>query len=234
MNEMPPSLSGSRRSVAKTKGRPLDDAASLQAIEAHRLALSPLHEAGVLRATLWQFPPSLTSRALPHLLRAMETWPEDWPLAVEVRHDSWWAPGVGPTLARALRERNAAWVVADEPPKDVAHLRPDDADSQAMYEPRSPILTGDWFYLRWLGQHNQFPNLAETRLDATSRLDWWARKLLGVLSGGRVREIVGFFNNGYSGHSPASVQAMRRRLGLEVRPTPARRIEDEKSAGLLF
>ncbi|MEL7239677.1 MAG: DUF72 domain-containing protein, partial [Planctomycetota bacterium] len=148
--------------------------------------------------------------------------------------DSWWQPGVGPELARLLRDRNAAWVIADEPPKHLAGLAVDAREAANEYTPRSPILTGDWFYLRWIGRHEQFPDLAQERLDPSHRLRWWADKLLDVLDGGRVREIIGFFNNGYSGHSPAALRHMRRLLGLPQSDTPAERAEQQRKSELLF
>lgn len=214
--------------------RPLDTDQSLELLDQHRRSLEPLFESGLLRAVLWQFPPSLTSEALPELLRAIDTWPIDWPMAVEVRDDSWWQPGVGPALAKKLRERNAAWVIADEPPKTIAMLSPDDAQASTTYQPRSPILTGDWFYVRWIGRHEQFPDLAEQRLDPTGRLKWWADKLLGVLAGGRVKEIVGFFNNGYSGHSPLAARKMRDLLDLPNPPAPAARAAAKAASERLF
>ena len=42
----------------------------------------------------------------------------------------------------------------------------------------------------------------------------WERDVTRVLP--EVREIYGYFNNHWAGHSPASANEMKRRLGLEI------------------
>lgn len=67
-----------------------------------------------LGCALLQLPPSFHAR--PHeekTLRAfLRAWPEDIPLAVEFRHESWETPGA----ARVLEDHNVAWVWADNLP----------------------------------------------------------------------------------------------------------------------
>ena len=190
--------------------------------EATARFLESMRELGdKLRAVLMQFPPSFTAAGFAQLQGLVEAWPSDVPAAVELRHDSWWQSGVGPATARLLRGRNMPWVVADEPPADVADLPADAPRAQTVYRPRPAILTADWMYVRWIGRHEQWPDRASERLDPTARLRWWADKLGGLQGGGRVREILGYYNNGYSGHSPTAVRRFLELLGLPVPPTPA-------------
>jgi uncharacterized protein YecE (DUF72 family) len=67
-----------------------------------------------LGCALLQLPPSFHAR--PHeekMLRGfLRAWPEEIPLAVEFRHESWETPGA----ARMLEDHNVAWVWADNLP----------------------------------------------------------------------------------------------------------------------
>jgi uncharacterized protein YecE (DUF72 family) len=67
-----------------------------------------------LGCALLQLPPSFHAR--PHeekILRGfLRAWPEEIPLAVEFRHESWETPGA----ARVLVDHNVAWVWADNLP----------------------------------------------------------------------------------------------------------------------
>ena len=194
------------------------DSPSLRAITADfLLATDALGEKR--RAVLMQFPPSFGGERLAELCDYVGAWPESVPAAVELRCDSWWRPGVGPALARTLRAANMPWVAADEPAEGEAS-RPVDAPGLS-YKPRPTVLTADWLYVRWLGRHRQFADRASERLDPTPRLAWWVEKLEELGRTGRVREVVGFFNNGYAGHSPASARRMLTRLGRPARDPPA-------------
>ena len=206
-------------SHATTEGVALTSAASMEITRQFWKVTDELAEKR--RAILMQFPPDFDTRHWEDLEAYLAGWPASVAAAVELRHDSWWRPGVGPRLARALRAKNMAWVVGDEPPKEVADQRPDVAEVVGIYQPRPTVLTADWLYVRWIGRHQQFPDRSVERLDPTPRLAWWAQKLGGLAAEQRVREVVGFFNNGYSGHSPAAVRRFQKLLGLPQRDPPA-------------
>jgi len=55
---------------------------------------------------------------------------------------------------------------------------------------------------------------AMPELDREDSFRAWEADLMGAL--GRVREVYGYFNNHWAGHSPASANEMKRRLGLLV------------------
>jgi uncharacterized protein YecE (DUF72 family) len=60
------------------------------------------------------------------------------------------------------------------------------------------------------------------QIDRTAELDAWAEQLDEVSQ--RVQRVYGFANNHYSGHSPADVRHLQRRLGLTERSAaPAQR-----------
>jgi len=73
-------------------------------------------------------------------------------------------------------------------------------------------ITADFLYLRWLGDRRDIERYDRVQIDRSRSFNAWEVDLKGAL--GRVREIYGYFNNHWAGHSPASANEMKRRLGL--------------------
>jgi uncharacterized protein YecE (DUF72 family) len=115
----------------------------------------------------------------------------DW--AIEFRDRKW----VNDDTFTLLREHGVAWVVQD-----------------LYYMPKVPELTARFSYFRWLGRRSEISTFGTVQIDRSEDLDRWA-EVLGVVAS-QVERVYGFFNNRYQGHSPASVRAMQRRLGLPV------------------
>jgi uncharacterized protein YecE (DUF72 family) len=172
-----------------------------------------------LAVVLLQFPPHLTDEHLGELAVLLASLPESVRYAVEFRHESWW----NKEAVQLLRDRDVAWVIADEPSIELASLPPFDEHIGAWgYRPRPIIVTTDFIYVRWLGRHEQFPDLARERLDPTARLAWWAQRLTEIAGPTRpVRTVYGLFNNGYAGHSPGTCRRFLRLTGREVPMVPA-------------
>ena len=59
-----------------------------------------------------------------------------------------------------------------------------------------------------------FRSYDRVQIDRAEEFQSWEAGLLRSL--GEVREVYGYFNNHWSGHSPASANEMKRRLGLTV------------------
>ena len=158
-----------------------------------------------LACCLIQFPASFAPH--PHNLAGLDVYLHTLPAgvryAVEFRHDGWWTRDT----ADLLKSLNVSWVVADEAPHPVV------AGDGEGYEPRRAVLTGDLFYARFIGVHEQFEKKTHQRLDPAGRLGWWAERLR-KLEGTRVTRTLCFFNNDYAGHSPDTARQMRRALGL--------------------
>jgi uncharacterized protein YecE (DUF72 family) len=112
-------------------------------------------------------------------------------LAVEFRHESWHAPPVRELLRR--RRAALAWT-----------------EWRAL--PRVTEVTADFLYLRWLGDRREIARYDRVQIDRSASFDAWGRDLERALP--RVREVFGYFNNHWAGHSPASAAEMKRRLGL--------------------
>jgi uncharacterized protein YecE (DUF72 family) len=78
--------------------------------------------------------------------------------------------------------------------------------------PRVTEVTADFLYLRWLGDRREVDVYDRVLIDRTASFDQWEKDLRRVLP--EVREVYGYFNNHWAGHSPASANEMKKRLGL--------------------
>ncbi len=112
-------------------------------------------------------------------------------LAVEFRHGSWHEPGVYAMLAK--HRACLTWT--------------DWRDLERVTE-----VTTDFLYLRWLGKREAIERFDRTQVDRASEFEAWQADLERALP--QVREVFGYFNNHWAGHSPASANEMKRRLGL--------------------
>ncbi|HTM58316.1 MAG TPA: DUF72 domain-containing protein [Candidatus Udaeobacter sp.] len=115
----------------------------------------------------------------------------EFKFAVELRHDSWQTP----KTAERLRRRNVAWVWAEW--RDL---------------PRATDVTAEFLYVRWLGDRREIDTYDRVVIDRETSCAAWENDLRRVLP--EVREVFGYFNNHWAGHSPASANEMKRRLGL--------------------
>jgi uncharacterized protein YecE (DUF72 family) len=114
-------------------------------------------------------------------------------IAVEFRHVSWQRP----EIYDLLRARGASF-----------------AWTEWRELPRVTEVTADFLYLRWLGDRRAIERYDREQIDRTSEFEAWQRDLSRVMP--EVKEIFGYFNNHWAGHSPASANEMKRRLGLAV------------------
>ena len=112
-------------------------------------------------------------------------------LAVEFRHASWHEPAVYDVLRR--HGAALAWTEWRE-------------------LGRPPEVTADFLYLRWLGDRREIDKYDRVQIDREDSFRAWEADLMKVF--GEVREVYGYFNNHWAGHSPASANEMKRRLGL--------------------
>ena len=114
-------------------------------------------------------------------------------VALEVRHASWHDV----TTYDALRRRNVA--LAWTQWRDLASVRE---------------VTADFLYVRWLGVREWVGKYDRVTIDRAAEHDAWEADLRAALP--NLREVYGYFNNHWAGHSPASANEMKRRLGLDV------------------
>lgn len=144
-----------------------------------------------LGPVLIQFPPSFTFDAFGRLIAFLGQLPEGPRYAVEFRHPSWRRRRVLDLLQRD----HVAWVAAD-----YIHLPPE------------LLITAPFTYLRFIGEHGRFTDKSREQLDPTERLTHWREQLLPHLA--RLDAVYGFFNNDFSGHSPATCNRFKQMFGL--------------------
>ena len=123
--------------------------------------------------------------------RFLAATPGEVRLAVEFRHPSWH----GRETEELLRSRRATF-----------------AWTEWRTLPRVTAVTADFLYLRWLGDRREILRYDRVQIDRADSFDAWQRDLERALP--QVREVFGYFNNHWAGHSPASANEMKRRLGL--------------------
>lgn len=163
---------------------------------------------------LLQLPPSFQARAQEEKsLRAfLRAWPEEIPLAVEFRHESWNTPAG----ARLVEDRGVAWVWADNLPLD--------KQQHAGFGFR-PV-TARHLYVRLLGDFRTKygPDGRETHRygqllwPRDMALEHWAVKLRHHAD---AEAIYLFANNHYEGMAVETVRRLAAKLGM---PLPA--VED--------
>jgi len=112
-------------------------------------------------------------------------------LAVEFRSASWHVPATW----EALRRHGAAV-----------------AWTEWRTLPRLTEVTADFLYLRWLGDRRDVTVFDRVQIDRGDEFAAWEPDIRRALP--EVREVYGYFNNHWAGHSPASANEMKRRLGL--------------------
>jgi uncharacterized protein YecE (DUF72 family) len=130
--------------------------------------------------------------------------PRDIRTALELRDARWYDDG----LFALARENEFALALTEGVHSDLAL-----AGRVADELERDPPV--DFVYLRWLGDRS-LTRFDRPVRDCTKSLDVWERLIRSLRRG--VRDIYGYANNHYQGHSPATVRAMLARLGEEVPP----------------
>lgn len=196
---------------------PEDDALSSQRTRdvMHRFLEIASELGEKLSVVLVQFPATFREQRSAELAEFLAGLPAGPKYAVELRNDDWWVP----TTAERFRELGVCWVAADEVNKDQASRPP--AGDDGSYRPRPIVSTADFLYARWVGWHEQFPDTTNECLDPTLRLEWWKDRFEYVLPRRpEIKEIYGFFGNGYSGHAPATCRRFKKTLGIRSTMLP--------------
>ncbi len=127
------------------------------------------------------------------LERFLAVAPTEVRLAVEFRHASWSVPATCDLLRR--HRAALAW-------------------TEWRDLPRLSEVTAEFLYLRWLGDRREIAAYDRVQVDRSAEFDEWEAQVKRALPA--VREVYGYFNNHWAGHSPASVNEFKHRLGLPV------------------
>ncbi len=146
-----------------------------------------------LGAVLIQLPPDYTFREKDALLIFLANLPEQFRFAVEFRHQSWYQA----ETAELLAKHNIGW-----------------ASTEYLDLPIVVHLTGNFIYIRWIGEHGKYDRKDHERVDFTVQLqNWlsWIKPHIDI-----VNSIFGYFNNDYAGFSPATCNRFKKLAGLPV------------------
>jgi uncharacterized protein YecE (DUF72 family) len=146
-----------------------------------------------LAIILLQLPPSCGIEQFDSIARLLQALPTDLRFAIEFRSASW---GHQRTLD-LLREHRCALVAAEYTTR-----------------PNQILLTTDFLYIRWIGEHQRFSELNHEQIDVTASLEWWKQQLTTLSP--KLNTIWGFFNNDYSGYSIATSRRFMSMLGLPL------------------
>lgn len=160
-------------------------------IEAFLRALAPMRATGKLRAVLASFPPSFARDKDADALRAfLAAWPRDVPLAVELRHKSWWVPDT----YRALEAEGAplVWSVTE-------------------YGRAPPVVTASTLYARMIGDR-ALTKFDRVQRDLTDEMRYWKDRFED--EGASAQSVLILLNNHFMGHAPATAVRMHEILGL--------------------
>ena len=150
---------------------------------------------------LLQMGPDFAPDELPELEHFMASLPRDLRFALELRQSRWMHSDVLPHLLELLVRHGIALALSD-----------------GRWIPRETMLelaeraTADFLYVRWMGPDREITDYSRVQFDRSEEIRAWAEVLKRVAN---TREIYGFFNNHFAGHSPASAREMQRLLGQQ-------------------
>jgi uncharacterized protein YecE (DUF72 family) len=153
-----------------------------------------------LGAILIQLPPDFAPGAGADLEAFLASLPEDLRFAVEFRHPGWVEGERRERLLEQLSARRVALALVDGP-----------WIARDQMLPLAPRPTADFIYLRWMGTR-ELTRFDRPRIDRSRELEAWAAACARAAPG--ARRLYGYFANHYAGHSPASANDFKRRMGL--------------------
>ena len=154
-------------------------------------SLRPLADAGKLGPLVAQYPPSFHREpGLPRLTELLSAVPSSFPLAVELRHRSWWTT----ETLRLLADRKAALVWSVYP---------------GVLPPY--VATSDFLYARFVGDR-AIEKFDRIQRDRRSDMEAMARHFKE--EGASALEVYALVNNHFMGFGPGSAQVLREVLGL--------------------
>ena len=150
---------------------------------------------------LLQMGPDFGPDELPALEQFLPRLPRGLRFALELRQSRWMRADVRPRLLELLAGNGVALALSD-----------------ARWIPRETMLelaerpTADFLYVRWMGPDREITDYSHLQFDRSEEIRAWSEVLERAAN---TKEIYGFFNNHFAGHSPASAREMQRLLGQQ-------------------
>jgi uncharacterized protein YecE (DUF72 family) len=154
-----------------------------------------------LGPVLLQMGPDFAPDELPSLEQFVRVLPRELRFAVEVRQSRWTRSDVLPQLLDVLTEHNVALALSDG-----RWIR-----RETMLE-LAERPTADFLYVRWMGPDREITDYSRIQFDRSEEIRAWAEVLKRVA---HTRDVYGFFNNHFAGHSPANARELQRLIGQQ-------------------
>lgn len=148
---------------------------------------------------LMQMGPDFAPEELPALQQFLPKLPRDVRFAIEVRDRRWMHANVLSHLLELLNEHNIPLALSD-----------------GRWIPRETMVEvaersmADFLYVRWMGPNRDITDYSRIQFDRSEQMQLWSEVLR---SAANTKEIYGFFNNHFAGHSPANAREMQTLLG---------------------
>ncbi len=155
-----------------------------------------------LLALVLQLPPQWhwQPQRLAVVERALSALPRDLRWAIEFRHRGW----LNAAVFALLEQYEVAFTIQD-----------------LYYMPRHiAVTTPALAYVRLQGRRRDIVRMDALQIERDRALDHWA-EVVRELAQRPIRTVVVAANNHYQGHSPGTIAALQRRLGLPVAVPPA-------------
>lgn len=150
---------------------------------------------------LLQMGPDFAPEELPAMERFLPTLPRDLRFAVELRQSAWMHRDVLPLLLAMLAHYGIALALSDG-----RWIR---RETMLELVERAPA---DFLYVRWMGPDREITDYSRVQFDRSAEVRAWSEALKRAA---QTKEIFGFFNNHFAGHSPASARMLQRLLGQQ-------------------
>jgi uncharacterized protein YecE (DUF72 family) len=151
-----------------------------------------------LGCVLIQLPPDFSPAERRSLSGFLKLLPSDVRFAVEFRDQGW----ITEATLDELRSHNVALTLTDSKWIDRR------LSLELAGEP-----TADFSYVRWLGPR-ELTDFTRVQIDRSEEMRMWAEAFQVLAQ--NVGLIFGYFNNHFQGHSPASSNEFKRRIGIET------------------
>lgn len=150
---------------------------------------------------LLQMGPDFGPEEFPALEQFVPTLPSDLRFAIELRDRRWTRANVLPSVLELLTAHGMALALSD-----ARWIR-----RETMIE-LAERPTADFLYVRWMGPDRDITDYSHLQFDRSEEIRTWSEALQKAA---HTKEIYGFFNNHFAGHSPANAREMQRLLGQE-------------------
>lgn len=150
---------------------------------------------------LMQMGPDFAPEELPAVEQFVSKLPRDLRFAIELRQSRWMRRDVLPRLLELLAKHGIALALSDG-----RWIR-----RETMLELIERATAG-FLYVRWMGPDREITDYSRIQFDRSEEIGAWAEALKIAA---HTKDIYGFFNNHFAGHSPANAREMQRLLGQQ-------------------